>query len=363
MFKLSRSILTALLAVVALGLMAGSAAAAGSSGAVVFSRSTTGPAAEPAGLFAARNGHLNQLTENPADSQPDFAPNGRAIVFVRGGDVFAMRADGSGQHALTGGASVDSRPLVSPNGRFVLFERAAAEGAAHDLYTVRLEGGAAHPLTASAADDGEASFSPDGRLIVFVRRSARPWGSTADLHSIRPSGAGQRRLTRTGRIDEFDPRYCAGGIAFSRGHDGEGPEAYADIYTMRRNGSRVRALIAGAGSAYLEDVSPNGRLLLFRRDQGLWVKPLGRHGRAHRRARKLTELTDGSKTNAVFSSNGRKVAAFVATDYYGGDRVETLSAVDVRSGRTTQLAEGFSFDSGTAAESIGPVIAWQPVRR
>jgi dipeptidyl aminopeptidase/acylaminoacyl peptidase len=360
---LNRSTLTALLVVVASGLMAGSAAAAGSSGAVVFSRSTTGLEAEPAGLFAVRNGRLNQLTENSADSEPDFAPDGRTIVFVRNGDVYAMRADGSGQHALTGGAAVDRRPLVSPNGRFVLFERAAAEGAANDLYTVRLRGGAAQPLTSSAADDGEASFSPDGRLIVFVRGFARAWGSTADLYSVRPSGAGQRRLTRTGRLDEFDPRYCAGGIAFSRGRDGEGPEAYADIFTMRRNGTRAHVLIAGAGSAYVEDVSPNGRLLLFRRDQGLWVKSLGRHGRGHRRARKLTELIDGSKTNAVFSSNGREVAAFVATDYSGGDRVETLSAVGVRSGRTTQLAEGFSFDSGTVAETIGPVIAWQPVRR
>lgn len=360
---LNRSTLIALLTVIALGLMAGSAAAARPSGAVVFSRSTTGLAAEPPGLLAARNGHLNQLTENPADSQPDFAPNGRKIVFVRGGDVYAMRADGSGQQALTGGAGVDSRPQVSPNGRFVLFERAAAAGAAHDLYTVRLKGGRAHPLTSSAADDREASFSRNGRLIVFVRRFARAWGSTADLYSVRPSGAGRRRLTRTGRIDEFAPRYCAGGIAFSRGSDGEGPGAYADIFTMRRNGRRARALIAGAGSAYVEDVSPNGRRLLFRRDQGLWVKSLGRHCRGHRGARKITDLIDGSKTNAVFSSNGRKVAAFVATDYSGGDRVETLSAIDVRSRRATQLAEGFSFDSGTVAEAIGPVIAWQPVRR
>jgi dipeptidyl aminopeptidase/acylaminoacyl peptidase len=356
MFKLNRSILVLFLAVLAPGFMAGSAAAAGSSGAVVFSRATSGLEGEAAGLFAAREGRLNQLTENAADSQPDFAPNGRTIVFVRGGDLWSMRADGSGQQALTGGVEVDSRPLVSPNGRLVLFERAAAEGAPRDLYTVRLGGGAAHPLTSSPADDQEASFSPDGRLIAFVRGA----GANDDVYSVRPWGAGLRRLTRSGRIDEFDPRYCAGGIAFSRGQSGEGPSAYADIYTMRRNGSRPRALIAGAGSAYVEDVSPNGRLLLFRRAQGLWTKRVGR-GRVHGRARKLTELSDGSTTNAVFSSDGHKVAAFVATRYSDGTGVETLSAIDLRSGRGDQLAEGFSFDSGTVAETIGPVIAWQPI--
>jgi dipeptidyl aminopeptidase/acylaminoacyl peptidase len=357
MFKLNRSILIALLAVVAPGFTAGSAVAAGSSGAVVFSRTASGLEGEAAGLFAARDGRLNQLTEDPADSQPDFAPDGRTIVFVRAGDVWAMRADGSGQHALTGGAEVDSRPLVSPNGRVVLFERAAAEGAPRDLYTVRLGGGAAHPLTSSPADDREASFSPDGRLIAFVRGA----GANDDVYSVRPWGGGLRRLTRSGRIDEFDPRYCAGGIAFSRGESGEGPGAYADIYTMRRNGTGARALIAGAGSAYVEDVSPNGRLLLFRRDQGLWVKRVGR-GRHRGRARKLTELSDGSTTNAVFSSDGRRVAAFVAVEYPDGTRVETLSAIDVRSGRGDQLAEGFSFDGGAVAEAIGPTIAWQPVR-
>ena len=75
---------------------------------------------------------------------------------------------------------------------------------------------------------------------------------------MRPSGAGLARLTRTG-VDEFKPRYFAGGIVFSRGESSEGPGAYADVYTMRRNGSKVKALVAGAGSAYVEDVSADGQ--------------------------------------------------------------------------------------------------------
>jgi tetrahydromethanopterin S-methyltransferase subunit F len=120
---------------------------------------------------------------------------------------------------------------------------------------------------------------------------------------------------------------------------------------MRRNGRRVRSLVAGVGSAYVEDVSPNGRLLLFRRDQGLWAKPIGRG-----RARKLAQLPDGSRTNGVFSSDGRKVAAFVAVE-----EEQSLVAIDIRSRRQRQLAAGFEATEkyGTA---IGPVIAWQPAR-
>ena len=143
-----------------------------------------------------------------------------------------------------------------------------------------------------------------------MRSVAETGGGTADdLYSVRPSGAALARLTRTGRIDEFDPRYFAGGILFSRGESGEEASAYADIYTMRRNGRKARSLVAGAGSAYVEDVTPDGHLLLFRRDQGLWVKRIGPG-----KARKLSDLPDGSQTNAVFSSDGAQVAAFIEAE-------------------------------------------------
>ncbi len=352
-----------LLTVLALALLpVASAAAAGHSGAVVFSRvivSTEKTASGEVekvegGLYAARDGHLNQLTENPADSEPDFSADGRKIAFVRDGDVWAMRADGTGQHKLTSGGEVDSRPQFDPAGHYVVFERrAAAEGSPHDLYRVDL-GGTARALVASAYDEHEASFSSDGRTVVFVRSIPETGGGFADnVFSVRPSGAGLARLTSTGHIDEFSPRYFKGGIVFSRGQSGDGPGAYADIFTMRRSGSNVKVLVAGAGSSFVEDVAPAAQMLLFRRDQGLWVKKIG-PGRAH----KLSEVADGSSTNSVFSSDGRKVAAFISTD-----EAETLSAIDVASRRSAQLAEGFALESGSVAASIGSVITWQPVRR
>jgi len=353
-----RSLLTALLAAAALAALPTAAPAADPSRAVVFSQAVSGVEGESdeGGLFAARNDRLNQLTENPADSQPGFSPDGRQIVFVRGGDLWAMRADGSGQHAVTAGPEVDDRPRFAPNGRYLLFERAAGAGAPRDLYTVRPSGAGLRQVTRSAADEREATFSANGRAIAFVRGFGEPGGGTADeIFTVRPSGAAARRLTRTARLDEFAPRFFARGIVFSRGQSGTGPGAYADVFTMSGNGRGVRALIRGAGSAYVEDVAPNGRLLLFRRSQGLWTKPLPVGRRNAGRARKLTEVADQSTTNAVFSANGRHVAAFVATE-----ERETLSAIAVANGRSDQLASGFSLESGSTASTIGPVIAWQP---
>ena len=343
-----RSLLTSVLALLALAVSA-TAAFAASPRAVVYSKSTTVAGETKGGLFAVKAGRLNQLTENPADTEPAFSPDGRTIAFVRDGDLYSVRPDGSGLRQLTSGTVLDSAPIVSPDGKRVVFERRASVDAAADLYAVRVLGGGLHGLTSGPDDDHQADFSPDGRAIVFVRDTDPGPNASEDLYSMRPSGARLSQLTQTG-VDEFKPRYFSGGIVFSRGESSEGAAAYADVYTMRRNGSKVKALVAGVGSAYVEDVSPNGRTLLFRRDQGLWSKPIGPG-----RARKLAQLPDGSETSGVFSSDGRRVAAFVAVE-----EQQSLVAIDVANRRQTQLAEGFeaSEKDGTV---IGPVIAWQPV--
>jgi tricorn protease-like protein len=342
-----RSLFISIVALLALAVSA-SAALAASPRAVVYSKTTTVGGEVKGGLFAVKSGHLNQITEDPADTEPAFSADGRTIAFVRGGDLYSIRPDGSGQRQLTSGTELDGRPIVAPNGRYVVFERRASAGAPRDLYTVGSMGGGVHALVSSDADEREATFSPDGCMIAFVRSVA----GNDELFSVKPAGVGLRRLTHTAGIDEFAPGYFADdeGIVFSRGESSEGPAAYADVYTMRSNGSKVRPLIRGVGSAYVEDVSPDGHTLLFRRDQGLWSKRIGPG-----RARKLAQLPDGSETNGVFSSDGRKVAAFVAVE-----EQQSLVAIDVADGRQTQLAEGFeaSEKDGTA---IGPVIAWQPV--
>lgn len=365
----TKSLFLALIAIAVLALPA--AASAASSGAVVFSRVTqhtetkkieppAGEVPKPGedpktetktivegGLFAVRDGHLNQLTEDPTDTEPAFSPDGTSIAFVRSGHLFSVRADGSGLRQLTSGPALDSRPVVSPNGKLVVFERRDGAGAPADLYTVRALGGGLHRLTSSADDDHEADFAADGKTIAFVRSS----GANDDVYSVRPSGARLARLTRTGGIDEFAPRYFAGGILFSRGDSSDTPAAYADVYTIKANGSKLKAQVRGVGSAYVEDVSADGHTLLFRRDQGLWVKRIGPG-----KARKLTQLPDGSETNSVFSSDGRRIAAFVASE----ERV-SLVAIDVRSGRQSDLASGTDLTE-TSGTTIGPVITWQPVR-
>ncbi|MGN6255511.1 MAG: hypothetical protein ACTHO8_11120 [Solirubrobacterales bacterium] len=357
MFK--KSVVGIVLALIALVVPAAASAAGG---AIVFSKVTEDhrtyeeegkvlpPKAPEGGLFAVKEGHLNQLTDNPADSEPSFSADGHTIAFVREGDVYVMRADGSGQKQLTTGAEIDSRPLLAPNGRYVVFERRSAKDQPRNLYTVSVSGGTVHALAPSPNDESEASFSPDGCTIAFVRAIETPTGETEDdVFTVRPAGIKLRRLTHTASIDEFAPRDLDETIVYSRGKSGEGPSAYADIYSMDENGKHVHKLIAGAGSAYVEDATASGRTILFRRDQGLWVKRIGGKGR------KLAELPDNSQTNSVFSSDGKKVATFTAT----GEE-QSLSVIDVATGRRS-YDEVVGSSGGEVTTTIGPIVAWQPV--
>jgi dipeptidyl aminopeptidase/acylaminoacyl peptidase len=344
MFKKTLIAMFALLALV----VPAAASAASSTGAVVFSKASTVEGVAKGGLFAVKDGRLNQLTEDPTDTEPNFSPDGRTIAFARGGDIYSVRPDGSGQRQLTSGPEVDSLPKVAPSGRYVVFERRGALGGSASLYTVGATGGGLRALT-SGGDDREAAFSPDGKAIVFVRAAVGKEGGNDDLYSIRPTGSGLAHLTKTETVDEFAPRYFAGGVIYSRGESTPGPAAYADIYTMRRDGSKAKAQVAGVGSAYVEDVSPDGKMLIFRRDQGLWAKKIGKT-----KARKLSELPDQSETTSVFSSDGKRVAAFVAAE-----DEQRLVAVNVETRRQTQLASGYDFSEGDTTV-LGPVIDWQP---
>lgn len=344
-----RTMFIAVLALLALAIPA-SASAAQHGSAVVFSQTRTVEGVEEGGLFAVKKGHENQLTENPADTEPSFSPDGRTIAFARAGHIYTVRPDGSGERRLTNGTTLDSRPQISPNGKILVFERRAAEGQPANLYTVRIGGGPATDLTPGPEEATEARFAPDGKTIVFVRTTIAGGNRVnADLYSIRPSGSGLTRLTTTGRVDEFDPRYFAGGIVFSRGNQSEGPAGYADIYTMKANGTRVKPLVEGVGSAYVEDVSPQGHTLIFRRDRGLWAKKIGPG-----KAKKVAELPDNSQTNSVFSSDGRSVATLIETR----DGQE-LMAINLATGRKSDLAEAYG---GEGEDAFGPVIDWQPVR-
>ena len=88
--------------------------------------------------------------------------NGR-IAFVRGGDVYTIRADGSGLRRLTYSGGGVSFPRWSPDGRKIAYTKAGF------IWTMRADGSGKTKLF----EGTRADWSPDGRRMAYND----PWGS------------------------------------------------------------------------------------------------------------------------------------------------------------------------------------------
>ena len=232
----------------------------GRRGAVLFSRTGPSTGSREGGLFAVKDGHHNQLTENPADTEPSFSPDGRTVAFVRDGDVYSVRPDGSGQRQLTNGPS-DRLAAAdrSPNGRYRRLRAARTRRRPPaDLYTVRRH--RRRPARRHHRRETTRSRLRPGRQDDRLR----PLHARASGRQRRPLLDPPQRQRHhppdpTAGVDEFDPRYFAGGIVFSRGESSEGPAAYADIYTMRANGTKVKPQVAASARPTSKTSRPTAR--------------------------------------------------------------------------------------------------------
>lgn len=115
------------------------------------------------GVIRADGRGFRVLTRGAGDNSPAWSPRGRRLVFVRGGDLYTIGADGKGLRRLTRGRAVDSEPTWSPDGRRIAFARNRA------LYVMNANGSSARRLAADQGVIEGVSWSPDGTTIAYQR--------------------------------------------------------------------------------------------------------------------------------------------------------------------------------------------------
>lgn len=206
----------------------------------------------PTQLWSLRSGGASvgspvQLTTGAGNAtHPSFSPDGASIAYVReqegSTDVWVMRADGSGQHALTGDpASQDWHPAWSPDGRRIAFER--ADGARVTLMSMAADGTDVQTVTDIHGSPDGLSWSPDGAELAFSDGDDI-WTvpATGGLPQRRSSGAGQDLL----------PAFAPDGssIAFVRTGDGIRLAHVSDEQTTRLlidYSGRIKGIVWGTG--------------------------------------------------------------------------------------------------------------------
>ncbi len=192
--------------------------------------SAIGQNGSPPGIFILDpvTGAMRPVTANPypghQDKEPEYAPDGTRITFVR------------------------DRRLV---------EAGASGGNLSALFVVNVDGSRLQRLTPWRKGlTGTPSWSPDGTTIVFRIDSA--FGESdapAQIYSIRPDGSGLRQLTSESNASSYWPSWSPDGtrIVFTR-------FAFDDptqrLYTMWPDGSHVAPVAIPEGNEATWGIHP-----------------------------------------------------------------------------------------------------------
>jgi TolB protein len=170
--------------------------------------------------------------------QAEWSPDGKRIVFRRGGRIVLRDVAGGNEKTLTpDDFDRCSGPAWSPDGKTIAF--ACLRGGANALFTVPADGG--KPVTVYDEKGAcEPHWSPDGGRLVYE--------TEAHICTIRPDGTKNRLVTYFGGVQRYG-RYSPDGrsIVFCQAPSPEGPW---ELYVIPAGGGTPRRLTEDGSDMY-----------------------------------------------------------------------------------------------------------------
>ncbi len=279
-------------------------------------------ARDPGGLTASQTvsvsvaARLTRLTNNAdRDFSPAWSPDGNRIAFASDrdalvdgglvlslGDLYAMRADGTGVARLTNDREPNYSPDWSPDGARIAFETFQAFGPNFDsdIYVMNVNGGGVTPLRSGKSP----AWFPDGTRIAFMSNCPAQFnvGGNCQVSVMNPDGTGVTQLTSHPAHDG-SPAWSPDGRRIAFTSDRHGNE---EIYVMNADGRDVTRLTNHSADDWSPAWSPDGRQIAFvsNRDGNWNIHVMNTDGRG------IVRLTNhfADDWSPAWSPDGRQIA-------------------------------------------------------
>jgi TolB protein len=167
-----------------------------------------------------------------------------AVVFERGGDLYAVAVDDFRTVRLTKTRAPEYDPAVSPDGRKIAYAGGAG------IWTMSVDGRRRGRLTNGL--DRDPAWSPDGTSIVFSRFFGLPGGASCGALFRVHSDGRVERVTRPAGHSHLDPAVSPDGrrIAFTDADQCEGGTTSYAVRVIDTVGRTTNDLARLPGNRY-----------------------------------------------------------------------------------------------------------------
>jgi Tol biopolymer transport system component len=122
------------------------------------------------------------IDQNELDGCTAWSPDGATIAFTRANRLYAIGANGSGEHAIATNVGRYDKPDWSPDGSRIAFSK--RDRNTSRVFIIRADGTGSHPV----AHGSSPTWSPDGRMIAFARGG--------EIYIVNANGGRAVRATR-----------------------------------------------------------------------------------------------------------------------------------------------------------------------
>lgn len=226
-------------------------------------------------LINVQNGVIEQLTNmNDGACQPDWAPDGKQIVFTSpcgskrsrypGSRLYIIDIESGRLTPLPASLEGDFDPAWSPDGQWIAYT--SLVNGQMQLMKIKPENPSVVKLSDGTYDDSDPAWSPDGRRIVFVRIR-----SVSQIWLMDADGDNAVQFSLSGVIDNSNPEWYPDEnlILFSQAMGLGSPSK--QIYGMRLEDlgkTEEYSILPATRPEYIPlmdnvDVSPDGYWLAF----------------------------------------------------------------------------------------------------